>query len=36
MKEQKEKSGDASADENKTENNDAEKKDDNAADKKSE
>lgn len=36
MKEQKEKSGDASADENKTENNDAEKEDDNAADKKSE
>lgn len=36
MKEQEEKSGDASADENKTENNDAEKKDDNAADKKSE
>lgn len=36
MKEQREKSGDASADENKTENNDAEKKDDNAADKKSE
>lgn len=36
MKEQEQKSGDASADENKTENNDAEKKDDNAADKKSE
>lgn len=36
MKEQEQKSGEASADENKSENNDAEKKDDNAADKKSE
>lgn len=36
MKEQEQKSGDASADENKTENNDAEKKDDSAAEKKAE